>query len=208
MPPLRWGLIGASDIAATRIIPAMRGLGHQVTAVAASTPEWGSTYAAANDIPTSGTVEDILARDDVDAVYVSTKNEFHRDQTLMAAAAGKHVLCEKPLALSKTDAEAMVAGCAASGVVFGTNHHLPGADTHRTIRELVRDGAVGRVLSVRVFHAVQLPKRLEGWRLSSKGGGGVTIDITCHDASVLNPLLGGLPLDVTAIAASQGHWEA
>jgi 1,5-anhydro-D-fructose reductase (1,5-anhydro-D-mannitol-forming) len=208
MSPLRWGLIGASDIAATRMIPAMRRLGHQVTAVGASTPEWGATYAAQNDIAVAGAVADVVARDDVDAVYISTKNEFHRDQALLAAAAGKHVLCEKPLALTAADGEAMVAACAAAGVVFGTNHHLPGADTHRTIRELVRDGAVGRVLSVRVFHAVKLPERLQGWRLASKDGGGVTVDITCHDASVLNPLLGGLPIDVAAIAASQGRWEA
>ena len=208
MPPLRWGLIGASDIAATRMIPAMRRLGHEVTAVGASTPEWGSTYAAQNGIAASGSVAELVARDDVDAVYISTKNEFHHDQTLLAAAAGKHVLCEKPLALSAADGEAMVAACATAGVVFGTNHHLPGADTHRTIRELVRAGAIGRVLSVRVFHAVKLPERLQGWRLASKGGGGVTVDITCHDASVLNPLLGGLPIDVAAISASQGHWEA
>ena len=85
---------------------------------------------------------------------------------------------------------------------------MPGSGIHRTIRRLVADGAVGRILAVRVFHAVMLPERLQGWRLESRAGGGVTMDITCHDASVLNPLLGALPTDVVALAASQGPWGA
>jgi len=208
MADLRWGLIGASDIAATRMIPAMRRLGHQVTAVGGSTPEWAAAYAERNGIPVAGSVEALLARDDVDAVYVSTVNDLHRAQTEAAAAAGKHVLCEKPLALSVDDAQTMLDACERAGVILATNHHLPGSGLHRTIRHLVADGAVGRILAVRVFHAVMLPKRLQGWRLEGRAGAGVTMDITCHDASVLNPLLGVLPADVVALAVSQGPWGA
>jgi 1,5-anhydro-D-fructose reductase (1,5-anhydro-D-mannitol-forming) len=208
MAAIRWGLIGASDVAATRMIPAMRRLGHDVTAVGDPTPAWASTYAERHAIPSAGTVEDLVARDDVDAVYISSKNEFHRDHTLLAAAAGKHVLCEKPLALALEDGRQMVEACAAAGVVLGTNHHLPGAGTHRAIRELVAGGALGRVIAVRVFHAVMLPERLQGWRLGSKAGGGVALDVTCHDASVINPLLGALPVDLVALATHQGPWES
>ena len=208
MPAIRWGLIGASDVAATRMIPAMRRLGHTVTAVGDPAPDWAATYAERHEIPASGTVEELVARDDVDAVYISSRNEFHHDHTLLAAAAGKHVLCEKPLALSVEDGLAMLAACDAAGVILGANHHLPGCDTHRTIRELVQDGAVGRLLSIRVFHAVMLPPRLQGWRLASKAGGGVALDVTCHDAAVINPLVGELPLDVVALATKQGPWEA
>ena len=203
---IRWGLLGASDVAATRMIPAMRRLGHRVVAVGSQTPEWAATYADRHDIPAFGSVEEVIARDDVDAVYVSTLNESHRGHTELAAAAGKHVLCEKPLALSVEDGRAMLLACERAGVILATNHHLPGSAIHRTIRHLVADGAVGRVLAVRVFHAVMLPERLQGWRLGSRAGGGVTLDITCHDASVLNPLLGALPTDVVAIAANQGPW--
>jgi 1,5-anhydro-D-fructose reductase (1,5-anhydro-D-mannitol-forming) len=208
MPALRWGLIGASDVAATRMIPAMRRLGHEVAAVGDPTPEWAATYAARNGIRFSGTVEELAARDDVDAVYISSRNEFHRDHTLLAAAAGKHVMCEKPLALSVEDGRRMLDACEAAGVILGTNHHLPGAGTHRTVRELVASGAVGRVLAVRVFHAVMLPERLQGWRLGSRAGGGVALDVTCHDAAVINPLLGALPVDLVALATHQGPWEA
>ncbi len=170
--------------------------------------DWAATYADRNGIPASGSVEDVIARDDIDAVYISSTNEHHRAHTELAAAAGKHVLCEKPLALSIEDGRAMIDACERAGVTLATNHHLPGSGLHRTIRRLVADGAVGRVLGVRVFHAVMLPERLQGWRLESREGGGVTMDITCHDASVLNPLLGALPADVVALAASQGPWGA
>lgn len=208
MTSIRWGLIGASDVAATRMIPAMRRLGHEVVAVGSQTPEWAATYAGRNDIPASSSVADLVARDDVDAVYISTVNELHRAYTELAAAAGKHVLCEKPLALSREDGQAMLAACEAAGVILGTNHHLPGAGTHRTMRELVARGSVGRVLAVRVFHAVMLPERLQGWRIGSPTGGGVALDVTCHDASVINPLLGAMPVDVVALATKQGPWEA
>ncbi len=203
---IRWGLVGASDIAETRMIPAMRRLGHDVIAVASASAEWAAAYADRNGITASGSVEDVLARRDIDAVYISSTNELHRSQTEMAAAAGKHVLCEKPLALSIEDGRAMLDACERAGVILATNHHMPGSGIHRTIRRLVADGAIGRILAVRVFHAVILPERLQGWRLESRAGGGVTLDITCHDASVLNPLLGALPTDVVALAASQGPW--
>jgi 1,5-anhydro-D-fructose reductase (1,5-anhydro-D-mannitol-forming) len=208
MPAFRWGLIGASDVAATRMIPAMRRLGHEVSAVGDPTPDWAATYAERNGIVASGSVEDLVARGDVDAVYISSKNEFHRDHTLLAAAAGKHVLCEKPLALSVEDGRRMLDACDSAGVILGTNHHLPGAGTHRAIRDLVAAGAVGRILAVRVFHAVMLPQRLQGWRLGSKAGGGVALDVTCHDAAVINPLLGALPVDLVALATHQGPWDS
>ena len=92
---------------------------------------------------------------------------------------GKHVLCEKPLALSLADAREMVAACARAGVVSGTNHHLRNAATHGKIRELIRAGAIGKPLFARVFHAVYLPPHLQGWRINNPGaGGGVILDIT------------------------------
>jgi len=208
MPALRWGLVGASDIAETRMVPAMRRLGHDVVAVASGNADWAATYANRNDIGVHGSLSDVLARDDIDAVYISSTNEQHRPQTELAAAAGKHVLCEKPLALTVEDGRAMVAACERAGVILGTNHHMPGSGIHRAIRQLAADGAVGRLLAVRVFHAVMLPERLQGWRLGSPAGGGVTLDITCHDASVINPLLGALPTDVVALATHQGPWDA
>lgn len=208
MSRLRWGLVGASDIAATRMIPAMRRLGHAVTAVHSSSAERASSYAAKHAIPHAlSDLDALLAREDVDAVYISTTNQWHCAQTLAAAAAGKHVLCEKPLALSLSDAWTMVTACSAARVVLAANHHLPGAATHREIRRLVAAGAIGQPLAVRVFHAVRLPERLQGWRLHDPGAGaGVVLDITCHDAAVINALL-GMPREAAALALRQGDWN-
>ncbi|WP_033289271.1 Gfo/Idh/MocA family protein [Amycolatopsis jejuensis] len=209
MSTLRWGLVGASDIAATRMIPAMRRLGHPVTAVCSSSAAHAADYADRNEIPYHTTdLDAFLNRDDIDAVYLSSTNERHCPQAIAAAAAGKHVLCEKPLALTIEDAESMVAACVKAGVTFAVNHHLPGAATHREIRRLVAGGAVGRPLAVRVFHAVSLPERLRGWRLQdSTAGAGVVLDITCHSASVVNALLGS-PQAVTALSVRQGEWDS
>ena len=95
----------------------------------------------------------------------------------------------------------MVAACAKAGVVMGTNHHLRHAGTHRKIRELVQSGAIGKPLFARVFHAVYLPPHLQGWRLHKPdAGGGVILDITCHDADTLRFLLGAEPVEAVALS--------
>lgn len=210
MSGLRWGLIGASDIAAKRVVPAMRRLGHEVVGVTSSSAERGRAYAQSNGIPWWSTkLEELLGRARLDAVYISTTNELHHDQCLAAAKAGKHVLCEKPLALSMTDAWEMVGACEQAGVVLATNHHLPAAGTHRAVHQLVADGALGRPLAVRVAHAVSLPERLQGWRLNApERGGGVILDITCHDAAAVGAILGRDALEAVAVAVHQGQWQA
>jgi 1,5-anhydro-D-fructose reductase (1,5-anhydro-D-mannitol-forming) len=191
------------------MIPAMRRLGHEVAGVLSSTDERAAEYAQLHQIPfATSQIEMLVSRDDVDAVYVSTINRLHCPNTLDAAAAGKHVLCEKPVALNLADGWAMVRACEAAGVVLGVNHHLPCAATHREIRRLVADGAIGQPLGVRVFHAVKLPERLATWRLRDPAAGaGVPLDMTVHDGAVVNSLL-GRPLDAVALGVRQGPWDA
>src|SRR6476620_11060095 len=115
---MRWGLIGGSDIAATRMVPAMHALGQPITAVASSTRARAEVFATAHEIPSAAAdVDALLAREDVDAVYISTVNHLHGQHTLAAAAAGKHVLCEKPVALDLAEAWSMVRACETAGVV-------------------------------------------------------------------------------------------
>ena len=136
-------------------------------------------------------------------VYISTTNELHLPQVLAAAKAGKHVLCEKPLALRVDDAVQMVRACNEAGVVMATNHHLRNAATHRKIRELIQGGAIGRPLFARVFHAVYLPPHLQGWRLDKpQAGGGVILDITVHDIDTLRFLLDAEPVEAVGISQS------
>jgi 1,5-anhydro-D-fructose reductase (1,5-anhydro-D-mannitol-forming) len=208
---LRWGLIGASTIGREWMVPA---IGAQpdstVAAVASSSPERARRYADELGIPMApASVSDLLGEPTIDAVYISTTNEWHEPQVLAAVAAGKHVLCEKPLALSLDSAHRMVAASAAAGVVLGTNHHLRNAATHRKIRELIETGAIGRPLAARVFHAVFLPPHLQSWRIDRpEAGGGVILDITVHDADTLRFALGDEVAEVTAMTANQGMGRA
>jgi len=198
-------LIGASTIAREWMIDAIRAAGGEVVAVMSGDPERANRFAAEKGITTAVTSLDALLGSGIDAVYISTTNELHCSQTLPAAAAGKHVLCEKPLALNLADARHMVEACKAAGIVMGTNHHLRNAATHRALRAAIKQGRIGRPLFARVFHAVYLPPHLQGWRITTPGAGaGVIMDITVHDADTLRFVLDEEPIAVTAFSQSSG----
>lgn len=199
----RWGLIGASTIAHEWVIGAIRATGGEIVSVMSTNAERGAKYAADHGIAKSVTsLSDLVDDPAIDAVYISTTNELHRDQAIAAAKAGKHILCEKPLAMSLVDARAMVKAAKDAGVVVATNHHLRNAASHRAMRDAIAAGKIGKPLSARVFHAVYLPPHLQGWRLDRpEAGGGVILDITVHDTDTLRFVLGDDPVD--AIAFSQ-----
>ena len=157
-----WGLIGASTIGAEHMIGAIRAQsGHDVKTVLSSSAARGRAYADGNGVEQATTsLEEILADDTIGAVYISTTNEKHLPQAMAAIAAGKHVMCEKPLAMTAADAAKMVRAAEEANVVLATNHHLRNAGSHLAMKQLVADGSIGEVLSIRVFHAVLLPEHL------------------------------------------------
>jgi 1,5-anhydro-D-fructose reductase (1,5-anhydro-D-mannitol-forming) len=203
---MKWGLIGASDIAAGHMIGAIRASGGDIVSVLSSSANRARSYAETHDIANGYTdLDTLLTRDRVEAVYISTTNDKHFPQAMAAIAAGKHVLCEKPLAMNVSDAAAMVRAAQKAGVVFATNHHLRNAGAHLAIRDLIQSGRIGNVLSARVFHAVFLPPRLRGWRIDNPAaGGGVIADIVVHDADTIRFHLGEDPVDVVATATASG----
>lgn len=203
---VRWGLIGASTIARQFMIDAIRSQPDgEVTAVMSSSSERAVSYAKENAIPNAFSDIDALLGSDIDAVYISTTNELHLEQAVAAAKAGKHVLCEKPLALNSADAKKIVAACRAAGVVMGTNHHLRNAGAHRAMREAIEAGRIGQPIAARVFHSVYLPEHLQGWRITKpEAGGGVVLDITVHDADTLRFVLCDDPVEIAAFAQSAG----
>ncbi|APG92927.1 Gfo/Idh/MocA family protein [Sinorhizobium americanum] len=203
---IRWGLIGASTIAREWVIGAIRAAGGEVVSVMSSSEERGQAYAAENGIAKAVTsIDDLVGDPEVDAVYISTTNELHHDQALAAIHAGKHVLCEKPLAMNLNDGCEMVLKACEAGVQLGTNHHLRNAATHRAMREAIAAGRIGRPIAARVFHAVYLPPHLQGWRLDKpEAGGGVILDITVHDADTLRFILNDDPIEAVAISHAAG----
>lgn len=203
---MRWALVGASTIAAEHVLGALRGADQDVAVVQSTTTLRAAEFAKAHGIAGFGSdLEAILSDDGIGAVYISSTNEKHHAQALAAIAARKHVLCEKPLAMTVDQAAAMVAAADARGVVFATNHHLRCSGSHRAVRGLIAGGRIGRVLSLRLFHAVHLPGHLQGWRIDNAGaGGGVIPDITVHDADVARFLLDEDPVSVVAEMTSSG----
>ena len=205
MQKIRWGLIGASTIARQHMVNVINNQpGGQVVALVSRNAERARAFAQEFSIPQYfTTVEQMLAECDLDAVYISTTNDLHYAQTLLAASAKKHVLCEKPLAMSVAEAKTMVAACQKAGVVFGTNHHLRHADAHKKIHDLLHQGVIGTPLFARVFHATYLPDHLQTWRIDRpEAGGGVILDITVHDIDVLRFILGCEPVSAMAMAQS------
>ena len=199
-----WGFVGASTIAREHMLAAVRAQpGHEVVAIASSQLQRARAFADEYGIARAHAgVESLLADPAVDVVYISSTNEQHRDQALAAIAAGKHVLCEKPLALSVDDAWRMVDAARRAGLVFATNHHLRNAATHRKVRELIQAGAIGRPLFARVHHAIYLRPQVQGWRIdSAAAGGGVILDIGVHAADALRFALSAEPVE--AIGMSQ-----
>lgn len=193
-----WGFIGASTIAREHMVAAVRAQqDNEVVAVASGDQARANAFAEGLGIAKGyGDVASLLADPMVDAVYISSTNDQHRDQALAAIAAGKHVLCEKPLALSVADARQMVDAARRAGVVFATNHHLRNAATLRKVRELVCAGAIGKPLFARVHHAVFLRPVVQGWRVkSAEAGGGVILDIGVHAADTLRFALDAEPVE-------------
>src|SRR6188768_2005270 len=149
---MRWGILGAARITRS-IIPALRAAaGHTLDAIASRDADKAAAAAAEWGIPRSVAGYDALLADpDIDAVYIPLPNHLHAEWTIRAAEAGKHVLCEKPLALSAADAERMAAVCADAGVVlmeaFMYRHH----PTWVKVRELVAEGRIGELVGIQSF---------------------------------------------------------
>ncbi len=203
---MRWALVGASTIAAEHVLGALRGAGEVVAAVQSTTARRAAEFAGAHGIGRAeADLNAVLSDTGIGAVYISSTNEKHHAQALAAIAAGKHVLCEKPLAMTVAQAAQMDAAATERGLIFATNHHLRCSGSHRAVRDLVATGRIGRVLSMRLFHAVHLPGHLQGWRIdSAAAGGGVIPDITVHDADVARFILGEDPVSVVAEMTASG----
>ena len=201
---MNWGLVGASTIAAEHMIGAMRANGGEIFCVFSGDEFRARNFASTHGIyESTAQINSLLSNSQIGAVYISSTNENHFPQAMAAIEAGKHVLCEKPLAMSVADARTMVEAARKRGVVFATNHHLRNAGSHIAIRDLIVSGRIGKVLSMRVHHAVLLPLHLQGWRINdASAGGGVISDITVHDADTVRFILGEDPVEVCAMSTA------
>jgi predicted dehydrogenase len=192
MKRLRWGLLGTARINRA-LIPALRASERsELAAVASRERDKGAAYARQWGIPRVLGYEEMLADAAIDVVYVPLPNSLHAEWTARAARAGKHVLCEKPLALTVEEVDAVAAAARASGVVvaeaFMYRHH----PQTRRVKELVEQGAVGDVKLVRGAFTFDLTREGDV-RLAPSLGGGSLWDVGCYPVNYARYLVGAEP---------------
>ena len=190
--PVRWGVIGStSRVARLAVLPALAtAAGCEVVATAStsrpSAATHGDDYQAVLDDPA------------VEAVYIPLPNHLHREWVERAAAAGKHVLCEKPLARTASEALAMADACAAGGVVLSEAYMTPFHPRSRALLRLVNEGRLGRLLFARTsFTGLLEPADDHRWRWDAGGGALLDVGIYC-----IAPLLAAFGREPVSVAAS------
>ena len=183
MSLVRWGLLGTARIN-RRLIPAMRASARStIVAIASRTPERAAAHAREWDIPTAvESYEALLRRDDVDAVYIPLPNSLHVEWTLNAIAAGKHVLCEKPIATSAADVDRIADAATRGGVVVEEGFMYRHEPLTATVADLVSEGAVGAVRTI-VSGFTYAQARANDVRLVQALGGGALWDVGCYPVS-------------------------
>jgi D-xylose 1-dehydrogenase (NADP+, D-xylono-1,5-lactone-forming) len=195
-PVLGWGLLGTARIN-RRVIPPLRAsAGNRLVAVASRDVATADAYAKEWGIGRAhGSYEALLADPEIDAVYVPLPNHLHAEWTIRAARAGKHVLCEKPLALTLAEVDAMGAAAHEGGTVlaeaFMYRHH----PQTLKVKELVDGGAIGAVRFVRGSFTFPLD-RPDDFRRRPEWGGGCLWDVGCYPLSFTRFLLGAEPAEV------------
>lgn len=192
--------MGTGDIAGT-MVETLQSVGSPVAAVGSGTPERAAAFAAQHGIPAAvGSHRAVAERDDVDIVYVATTHDRHHPNVLDAVAVGKHVLCEKAVALNAAQAREMYAAAAAAGVVLMEAMWMRFCPFIATVDELIADGVIGEVADVQVMFGYVPP---EGRRWTDHDlGGGTLLDLGVYSLSLAHHLLGA-PTEFAALAQLQ-----
>jgi 1,5-anhydro-D-fructose reductase (1,5-anhydro-D-mannitol-forming) len=206
---LGWGIVGLGRIASSAIAPAITASanGTLISVVSRDqgrAEQFASTHGAARAYDDYAKM---LADPAVEAVYIATPNAQHAEQVIAAAAAGKHVLCDKPLALTVADARRCVQECRSAGVRLGITFQTRNHDGLAEATELVRGGAIGRVVIAEVEMSAgrNLPR---GWRTDpALAGLGTLNNIGVHAFDVLRYLVGSEVSEVVALVDAEPGYE-
>lgn len=199
---LRWGILGCAAIAKRAVIPGIRESQlNELAAIASRDEDKAKETAASEGIPVAyGSYEALLADASIDAVYVPLPNHLHREWTIRAAEAGKHVLCEKPIALDVRETEEMVAACAKHGVklaeAFMYRHH----PRYAMIRDLIAGGEIGQLRGLHGEFTFNGSANHANVRFRKDWGGGSIYDIGVYPINAARHVLGLEPEAVTVQA--------
>jgi myo-inositol 2-dehydrogenase / D-chiro-inositol 1-dehydrogenase len=208
MDTIRVGLVGSGFVSAIHAAALRRVPGAEVVAVASPTPGHAERFAAERGIPHHATdYRALYDRKEIDLVVLGLPNDLHCEATVLAAGAGKHVVVEKPLAPSLAECDRMIAACERAGVILGYAEELCFAPKYVRLKQLVDEGALGKV------HLVKQSEKHDGphspWFYDTRrSGGGVTFDMGCHAIEFFRWLLGrgGQKAPMTGIYAQMGTY--
>ena len=197
--PVRWGILGAANIARTRMIPALRQSARsQLLAIASR--DLATAQRAANEmnIPRAyGSYEELLADPDIDAIYNPLPNHLHVPWSMRAALAGKHVLCEKPIAMTAPEARELMRVRDRTGVQICEAFMVRSHPRWHAAKSLVDAGRIG---SLRMINGHFSYSKKDGTNIRSKieWGGGALLDIGCYPIALSRWLFDAEPVDVMA----------
>ena len=195
---IRWGIIGCGDVAKKRVARAIQNdanskLGavcrRDETKLQSFAEEFGVSVATTS-------ADEVINSPEIDAVYIATPVNLHRPQTVAAAAAGKHVLVEKPMAMSTAECNEMIAACDTADVRLGVAYYRPFYPVVHRMQQLVQSGEIGKVLSVSATTCT--PFAIDAgedgyWRvLPEAGGGGALMDIGSHRLDLFLRMFGSV----------------
>jgi predicted dehydrogenase len=205
MSELRWGILSTADIARKKVIPAIRKAGRcRLVAIGSRDPERARRVAAELEIPRAhGSYEELLSDPEVDAVYIPLPNHLHVEWTIAAARAGKHVLCEKPLAMNVADAERMILTCETAGVRLMEAFMYRLHPSWVALREVVSSGRLGELMAIQSWFSYYNDDAANIRNIVDAGGGAL-FDIGCYQVNLSRMLMGGEPVRVQASIRRDG----
>ncbi len=199
MDRVNWGILSTADIGRTKVVPAIQAETRSVvTAVASRNFESAEEYAAELGIENAyGSYGQLLADPDIDAVYIPLPNHMHAEWTIAAARAGKHVLCEKPIALSSSEAESMVNTCEEAGVIMREAFMYRFHPTWQAARRLIVEGGIGEVIAIDSWFSY-FNDDADNIRNILDYGGGALMDIGCYSIHLSRMLFDSEPTGIKA----------
>ena len=196
---MRWGVLGAANIAVRAVIPALqRSQSSTVVAIASRTVAKARTAADATGVERAyGSYEALLDDPEIEAVYIPLPNHLHVPWAIRAADAGKHVLCEKPIALNAAEARTLLAARDRTGVQIAEAFMVRSQPRWHAVREMVREGRIGE-LKVVAAHFSYSRRDPGDVRSRVEWGGGALLDIGCYPVMLSRWLFGAEPVEVMA----------
>lgn len=211
MKPIRWGMIGCGDVTEKKSGPGFAKAAHsQLIAVMRRNGPLAADYARRHGVPRwHDDADAIIGAPDIDAVYIATLTDSHREYTLRCAAAGKPVYVEKPMGMNHAECLDMIAACRVAKVPLWVGYYRRALPRFLAVRDLIASGAIGPVRMVvsRQFQRLPGPEVFTGgavpWRVNpALSGGGFFFEGACHTLDFLDFLFGPIS-DVRAFAANQ-----